>query len=216
MNPYKFPAPRHLSLAFLGALGLAATLAVSGCSTTEKSSGVGLVSAVAQNVIRVAAWSAIGSADFSRLKGQKVSIRYTGFQDERSRGFIDSVIRDRLEALPVASLSESAGPELALEVVVNAAGNDRGGSWAVISTSERTEGVIDLTFNIRDAKSGNRISSQNVKGEAKYEQSKYVGLFTPDGSYYVKKRGIFEKIPGISDPDCKRDVFSQVLFSGCK
>ena len=49
-----------------------------------------------------------------------------------------------------------------------------------------TESVVDLTIVFRDADTGKRISTQNLRGEAKYEQKTWVGVVNESGKYYVK------------------------------
>ena len=50
----------------------------------------------------------------------------------------------------------------------------------------RTESVVDLTIVFRDADSGKRLSTQDLRGEAKYEQKTWVGIIDESGKYYVK------------------------------
>ena len=64
-------------------------------------------------------------------------------------------------------------------MVVNSAGNDQGTSRIpVINRALRTESVVDLTLIFRDPSTGSRISTQDIRGEAKYEQKRWVEHFS--------------------------------------
>jgi hypothetical protein len=166
-----------------------------GCSTTQKTGGAGLVSVVAQNVVRIAGVKAIKEADVSSLSGKATYVKLTGFIDDQNRGFIDHLARSRAEDAGARLVSEDKA-QLMLEVVVNSAGNDRGGSRIpVISRSERTEGTVDLDIIIRNTTDGTKILTQNVRGEAKYEQTSVIGI-QGSGTYYVKNsKGKYVEVP---------------------
>ena len=73
-------------------------------------------------------------------------------------------------------------------MVVNSAGNDQGTSRIpVINRALRTESVVDLTLIFRDPSTGSRISTQDIRGEAKYEQKRWVGIIDESGKYYIKR-----------------------------
>ena len=170
-------------------------LMIIGCSTTQKTGGGGLVSVVAQNVVRISGVKAIKGVDLSPLKDMKTYVKLTGFVDASNRGFIDHLVRSRAEDAGARLVSEANAQNI-VEVVVNSAGNDRGGSrFPVISRSERTEGSVDLDIIIRDVINGTKISTQNARGEAKYEQTTVIGI-QGSGNYYVKNsNGKYIKVP---------------------
>ncbi len=166
-----------------------------GCSTTQKTPGGGLVSVVTQNVVRIAGVKAIKEADLSSLKGSATYIKLTGFVDEQNRGFIEHLVRSRTEDAGARLVSED-NAQFTLEIVVNNAGNDQGRSnIPIISSSERTEGAVDLDLIIRNTANGTKISTQNIRGEAKYEQTTVIGI-QGRGEYYVKdKSSKYVKVP---------------------
>ena len=43
-----------------------------------------------------------------------------------------------------------------------------------------------MTIIFRDPNTGKRLSTQDVRGEAKYEQKTWVGIIDESGKYYVK------------------------------
>ena len=150
-------------------------LLVSACQSTQKTYGEGLVSVVSQNVVKLAGNSAITQADFSSIKGKKILVELTGFVEERTKGFIDNLVSSNAEK-EGARLIRSGDPDILVEVVVNSAGNDQGTSRIpVINRALRTESVVDLTLIFRDPSTGSRISTQDIRGEAKYEQKRWVG-----------------------------------------
>lgn len=166
-----------------------------GCSSTQKTGGSGLVSVVAQNVVRIAGVKAIKNADLSPLNGNATYVKLTGFIDTQNRGFIDHLARSRAEEAGGRLVAENKA-QFILEIIVNSAGNDQGRSRVpVISRSERTEGVVDLDIIIRNIADGTRVSTQNVRGEAKYQQTSVIGI-QGDGVYYVKNsQGKFIEVP---------------------
>ena len=161
-------------------------LLVSACQSTQKTYGEGLVSVVSQNVVKLAGNSAITQADFSSIKGKKILVELTGFVEERTKGFIDNLDSSNAEK-EGARLIRSGDPDILVEVVVNSAGNDQGTSRIpVINRALRTESVVDLTLIFRDPSTGSRISTQDIRGEAKYEQKRWVGIIDESGKYYIK------------------------------
>jgi len=86
--------------------------------------------------------------------------------------------------------------EVQAEVATMSAGNDVGGSsFPILSHSERTEGSVDVLLTLRNPKTGEVLSSQPLKGAAKYQQTTVIGL-QGSGIYYVKNAdGKFEKVP---------------------
>ena len=161
-------------------------LLVSACQSTQKTYGEGLVSVVSQNVVKLAGNSAITQADFSSIKDKKILVELTGFVEERTKGFIDNLVSSNAEK-EGARLIRSGDPDILVEVVVNSAGNDQGTSRIpVINRALRTESVVDLTLIFRDPSTGSRISTQDIRGEAKYEQKRWVGIIDESGKYYIK------------------------------
>ncbi len=159
---------------------------ITACNSTQKTFGEGLVSVVSQNVVKIAGNAAIQDVDFSDLYNEKITIELTGFVEERTKGFIENLVASNAE-LSGAKLIRSGQPDIVVEVVVNSAGNDQGSSSIpVINRALRTESVVDLTIIFRDPLTGERIYTQNVRGEAKYEQKRWVGIIDESGKYYVK------------------------------
>ncbi|MDA9691560.1 hypothetical protein N9U35_00125 [bacterium] len=165
-------------------------LLVSACQSTQKTYGEGLVSVVSQNVVKLAGNSAITQADFSSIKDKKILVELTGFVEERTKGFIDNLVSSNAEK-EGARLIRSGDPDILVEVVVNSAGNDQGTSRIpVINRALRTESVVDLTLIFRDPSTGSRISTQDIRGEAKYEQKRWVGIIDESGKYYIKSSSV--------------------------
>lgn len=179
-----------------------AVLLISACQSTQKTTGEGLVSVVAQNVLKLAGDQAIKGANFNSVSGLPVKIELKGFVEQKTKGFIENLVSARAEKSG-ALLIRNGEPDIIIETVVNSAGNDRGSSSIpIINRALRTESVVDLTIILRDANTGERLSTQNIRGESKYEQKRWVGIIDESGKYYVKssliaQEGIGEKI--ISD-----------------
>ena len=177
-------------------IGLCLVLLTS-CNSTQKTYGEGLVSVVSQNVVKIAGNSAISNVDFEVLRNKKIQVELTGFVEERTKGFIENLVSSNAEDNG-ARLIRSGEPEIIVEVVVNSAGNDQGTSRIpVINRALRTESVVDLTLVFRDSTNGDRISTQNIRGEAKYEQKRWVGIIDESGKYYVKNANLIN--PNITD-----------------
>lgn len=165
-----------------------------GCSTTQKTEGAGMVSAVVQNVVRIAGISAMKTADFSSIKAKKVHVKTTGFADDFNKGFVEHLVRTKVEDSG-AFLSSEAEADAIIEAAINNAGNDLARSKVpLVSSSERSEGTVNLTITIRDAHSGRRVSSQNCIGYAKYEQGEFLGV-PGSGQYFVKENGSYVLVP---------------------
>ena len=159
---------------------------VASCQSTQKTTGEGLISVVAQNVLKLAGNQAIKGADFSSVNNVKVQVELKGFVEEKTKGFIDNLVSSNAEKSG-ALLIRNGEPSIIVEAVVNSAGNDQGSSRIpVINRALRTESVVDLTIVFRDADTGKRISTQDLRGEAKYEQKTWVGIIDESGKYYVK------------------------------
>tara|TARA_B100001059_G_C17756557_1_gene540241 strand:+ start:491 stop:1111 length:621 start_codon:yes stop_codon:yes gene_type:complete len=159
---------------------------VSSCQSTQKTTGEGLISVVAQNVLKLAGNQAIKGANFSSVNNVKVKVELKGFVEEKTKGFIENLVSSNAEKNG-ALLIRNGEPSIIIEAVVNSAGNDQGSSRIpVINRALRTESVVDLTIVFRDADSGKRISTQDLRGEAKYEQKTWVGIIDESGKYYVK------------------------------
>lgn len=161
-------------------------LSLQGCSTTQKTGGEGLLSVVSQNVLRIAGGRVMEDVDFTSVKGRRVAVQLTGFVEDRNRGFLTNLVEVEAESAG-AFLVRSGDPEISIEVAVNRAGNDAGkSSVPILKASRRTEATVDLTFTIRDAASGERLSVQRYMAESKYEQSKWVGIIDGKGAYFVR------------------------------
>tara|TARA_X000001036_G_C20555950_1_gene756344 strand:- start:90 stop:710 length:621 start_codon:yes stop_codon:yes gene_type:complete len=159
---------------------------VTSCQSTQKTTGEGLISVVAQNVLKLAGNQAIKGANFSSVNNVKVKVELKGFVEEKTKGFIENLVSSNAEKNG-ALLIRNGEPSIIIEAVVNSAGNDQGSSRIpVINRALRTESVVDLTIVFRDADSGKRISTQDLRGEAKYEQKTWVGIIDESGKYYVK------------------------------
>ena len=178
------------------AAGLAVTL--SACSTTQKTEGSGLLSVVTQNVLTIAGDGALSQADLSPIKGKAIQIEMTGFVEERNRGFLTNLVSAKTEGAG-ALLVRLGKPDFILEVVVNRAGNDAGkSSVPVLKTSRRTEAAVDLTLIVRDPINGQRISTQRVAAQSKYEQSRWVGVFDGSGEYFLRLGYSQQEVVGAS------------------
>ena len=159
---------------------------ITSCQSTQKTTGEGLISVVAQNVLKLAGNQAIKGANFSSVNNVKVKVELKGFVEEKTKGFIENLVSSNAEKNG-ALLIRNGEPSIIIEAVVNSAGNDQGSSRIpVINRALRTESVVDLTIVFRDADSGKRISTQDLRGEAKYEQKTWVGIIDESGKYYVK------------------------------
>ena len=156
------------------------------CQSTQKTTGEGLISVVAQNVLKIAGNQAIQNADFSTLNNVPVTVELKGFVEEKTEGFIQNLVSSSAEKSG-ALLIRNGKPDIIIEAVVNSAGNDLGSSSVpVINRALRTESVVDLTIIFRDPDTGKRLSTQDIRGEAKYEQKTWVGVINETGKYYVK------------------------------
>jgi hypothetical protein len=156
------------------------------CQSTQKTTGEGLISVVAQNVLKLAGKQAIQNANFSNLNNVPVTVELKGFVEEKTEGFIQNLVSSSAEKSG-ALLIRNGKPDIIIEAVVNSAGNDQGSSRVpVINRALRTESVVDLTIIFRDPDTGKRLSTQDVRGEAKYEQKTWVGIIDESGKYYVK------------------------------
>lgn len=165
---------------------LALAMALSACSTTQKTGGEGLLSVVTQNVLTIAGSSAMDQADLRLLAGKGVTIELSGFVEERNRGFVSNLVSASAEASN-ARIVRTGTPDIILEVVINRAGNDAGSSRVpVIKSSRRTEATVDLTLNLRNPTTGERLSTQRVAALSKYEQSRWVGIIDGKGTYFVR------------------------------
>tara|TARA_B110000003_G_scaffold95337_1_gene97498 strand:- start:2140 stop:2763 length:624 start_codon:yes stop_codon:yes gene_type:complete len=165
---------------------LAMGCALTACQSTQKTSGEGLISVVAQNVLKLAGEQAIKRVNFSAVSDKPVKVELKGFVEEKTQGFIENLVSSNAETNG-ALLIRNGEPEIIIETVVNSAGNDQGSSSIpILNRALRTESVVDLTIIFRDANSGKRISTQNIRGESKYEQKRWVGLIDESGKYYVK------------------------------
>jgi len=165
---------------------------LAGCSTTEKTQGMGMVSVIAQNVVRIAGYKALRDLDIAEVANEKTHVEVRGFVNEFNEGFVLNLISDAVEDSN-GRLTSKDNATITVEVAVNAAGNDRGSSSYFIGGSERTEGAMDLTVTIRDTHSGEKLSRQVIRGEAKYQQGSFMGI-TGGGAYYVREDGGWEKV----------------------
>ena len=166
---------------------LTATCLLSACSTTEKSSGQGMVSVVAQNVVRIAGQQAVRYLSLRELDGVKCSVVVSGFADDFNRGYIENLIKNVVEESG-GKLVNQQYAEYVVDVGVNAAGNDKGASSYIVGGAQRTEGSVDLTIVVRSLVTGDKMSSQTIRGEAKYQQGSILGI-TGAGAYFVKSSG---------------------------
>jgi len=155
------------------------------CSSTQKTGGQGMVSVIAQNVVRIAGAKAARDLNLSELKGRKTNLAITGFVNDFNRGFISNLINSQIE-ITGGKLVDGNNSEYIVDVGVNAAGNDNGSSDYLLGGAERTEGSVDLTVVIRKTNSGERLSSQTIRGYAKYQQSSFLKI-SGAGAYFYKQ-----------------------------
>lgn len=173
-------------------LVIMSTLLLSACSTTEKSSGQGMVSVIAQNVVRIAGSKAIQSLSLEEVNNQKCYVVVTGFADEFNKGYVLNLLRNEVEANGGKLVSKD-NANYEVDVSVNAAGNDKGASNYIVGGAQRTEGSVDLTVTIRGLATGDRITRQTIRGEAKYQQGSIMGI-TGSGTYFVKNMGSWDAV----------------------
>jgi len=164
---------------------IVALITLAGCSSTQKTQGQGMVSVVAQNAVRIAGSEAVSKLDISEVYGRTAHVVVTGFADEFNRGYVLNLLRDAVEDAG-GQLEAEGKAELTVQVAVNAAGNDLGGSNYIIGGSSRSEGSVNLTITVRNAETGARVSRQQIEGYAKYEQGTFFGI-TGSGAYFVLK-----------------------------
>lgn len=165
-----------------------------GCSAVQTTFGGGLTSVIAQNVVRIACIKAMQPIDGNVFAGRKVEVKLTGFNDEKNRGILELLMKQKVEM----NQGMIVGPEQAdmqAEVAIMSAGNDAGASRMVFVSSDRTIGSVDLFLSIRDLKSSKVVFAKALRGEAKHEQTSILG-YQKDGRYYVKdNNGRFEGVP---------------------
>ena len=165
-------------------IAFAALSFLSNCSSTEKVGGAGYTSSVAQNVLRFAGFTALERADLSSIKGKKVQASVSGFVDQNNQKFLEYLLKTGLQANDVKVVEKS---RYEVELVVHVSGNDRGTSrFPIISRSDRTEGSVDFDLIIKDLNDSTKWTKQRVSAEAKYQQTRYLGVIQPDGKYYVR------------------------------
>lgn len=165
-------------------ISFAAIFFLSNCSSTEKVGGAGYTSSVAQNVLRVAGFTALERADLSSIKGKAVQTSVSGFIDQDNQKFTEYLLKTGLQENDVKIVGKS---RYEVELVVHVSGNDRGTSrFPIISRSDRTEGSVDFDLIIKDLRDSTKWTKQRVSAEAKYQQTRYLGVIQPDGKYYVR------------------------------
>jgi hypothetical protein len=162
-----------------------AVASITACSSTQKTGGQGMVSVIAQNVVRIAGLNAVRDLNLAEIKGQKTHLQITGFVDEFNKGFINNLVVSQIENAG-GRLVDRSNADFLVDVGVNAAGNDNGSSNYLVGGAERTEGSVDLTIVIRKAPSGERISSQTIRGYAKYQQGSFLRI-SGSGAYFYKR-----------------------------
>ncbi len=174
---------------------------ITGCSTTQKTVGGGLTSAVAQNVVRIACVESLRDVDLTAASGKAVEIKLTGFSDDKNSGILEHLFKTKAEEAGARIVPEGKG-DVQLEVATMNAGNDAGqSSFPIISHSERVEGAVDVQMTIRKLDDGAVLTTQPLSGKAKYEQTTVIGI-QGRGQYYVKnKDGKFVKV---ADPSSYR------------
>lgn len=178
----------HLPLRVSSLLVIFAVLAVlTACSTTQKTPGGGMVSVVAQNVVKVAGYRAVRDLDLKIVSGRKTFLEITGFNDGANRGFIESLMRNQVE-LVGGTLVDKQRADVTVEVIVNVAGIDHGTSSYFVGGAERSEGAFDVSILVRNALEGSRLSSQTIRGYAKYQEGSFLGI-KGSGAYFVKEKG---------------------------
>lgn len=167
-------------------LFLLVSFVMAGCSTTEKVGGEGMTSAVAQNLLRIAAVRALEDANWSPYEGQTVYLHFSGARDARNEPVLRGLVEDRLEQNGARVVSDDELAEIDLEVRILIAGTDRGSSRVpVLRRSERNESIVDLEF--RGRRNEDRMALQSLYAMSKYEQSVTLG-FQGRGAYFVRGR----------------------------
>ena len=184
--------PKSLVISVL----LSISLLVTACSSVQKTPGSGLQSAVAQNVVRLALTEAAKNLDFSPYAGQQISIQITGFADENMQPYFQYFFESKLEDAGCKIVGSGAG--LKLQVVVHSAGNDYGASTIIIQGRRRSEGKANMSVILRD-ENNERLMSEDIFGEAKFESRSTLGVTAIKGAYYVKEDG--EHWQKIDDPN---------------
>jgi len=174
---------------------IALIVAGAGCRTTQKTPGEGMMSVVAQNVVRVAGFRALQDADLSVLSGKPVRVEVSGFLDEHNRDFLGYLFNAGVERGGGRTVGKTEA-SIILRVVVNNAGVDQG-DWSIpiIAKTYKTTGTVDADLIFRAAADGAEISRQHIRGEAKYEELNVAG-FQGSGTYFVRDQsGEYVKVP---------------------
>jgi hypothetical protein len=146
-----------------------------------------MVSVVAQNVVKVAGYRAVRDLDLKAISGRKTFLEITGFNDGANRGFIESLMKSQVE-LASGTLVDKQRADVTVEVIVNVAGIDHGTSSYFVGGAERSEGAFDVSVVTRNALDGTRLSSQTIRGYAKYQEGSFLGI-KGSGAYFVKEKG---------------------------
>ena len=164
------------------------------CSAVQTTSGGGLTSVIAQNVVRIACVKAMKPIDVKAFSGKKIELKLTGFNDDKNRGILELLLKMKIEQNNGIIVGPEAA-ELQAEVAILSAGNDAGASRMILVNSDRTLGTVDLILTLRNAKTGVPVFVIPLRGEAKHEQTSILG-YQKNGYYYVMNaKGKYEIIP---------------------
>jgi len=164
------------------------------CTAVQTTTGGGLTSVIAQNVVRIACTKALQQLDEGAFAGKKIELKLTGFNDDKNRGILEFMIRSKIEQYK-GTIVNADMADMQAEVAILSAGNDAGASRMIVVNSDRTLGAVDLILTLRNAKTGSVVMTSTLRGEAKHEQTSIMG-YQKTGKYSVKDaKGDYQLIP---------------------
>ena len=174
--------------------GIFAVLITMACTAVQTTTGGGLTSVIAQNVVRIACTKALQQLDEGAFAGKKIELKLTGFNDDKNRGILEFMIRSKIEQYK-GTIVNADMADMQAEVAILSAGNDAGASRMIVVNSDRTLGAVDLILTLRNAKTGSVVMTSTLRGEAKHEQTSIMG-YQKTGKYSVKDaKGDYQLIP---------------------
>lgn len=167
---------------------------VGGCTVTNKPSGGGYKSAIAQTIYRLAINEALEDVALPEVHGRKVSVRTVGFDGDQDD--VREYLRYRANGIVLNAGGEvvTEDPEINVDLVVHTCGIDSSTSYiAPIWIGSQVESVLNMDLVVSDD-SAKVLKNSKLTARAMFLENTWLIVIATPGYYQIMRDGSWYRV----------------------
>ena len=167
---------------------------VGGCTVTNKPSGGGYKSAIAQTIYRLAINEALEDVALSEVEGRTVQVSTVGFDGDQDD--VREYLRYRANGLVLNAGGKivSEDPEIKVDLVVHTCGIDSSTSYiAPIWIGSKVESTLNMDLVVSD-KSAKVLQNSKLTGQAMFIENTWLIVIATPGYYQIMRDGDWYRV----------------------